>query len=602
MTYITTGSSNSVTNGSPLDLLIKISNDSLSKILLKGRFTIEGFNKIAIGDDLENLTCKLSGKTDDTGTNATSPVDIQNFKYDPNNPGTRQIVLPRKYKDQFIYLELEIKGGKCTIQDSSTELKLLFKDSNQSDEVVEIDFKIEGEQAKPEIISFSVSPTVLQGNTNPVHLTWTMKGENYTYRILDGLKELTSGNGTSTQTDTKDIISIPIGDHAYTLEVTQGSVTVTKTVLLRALDLSDLSLKGNPPPPYLIGNMCVSQDSEYLFSLMLNDIDQTNTQIDHIGYTHEGFSGQWSKFELLPEDIERLKPFANATMVHLKNAQDTTYGRLFFIGGSYVKPMECQNALAIVDLDFDPDTGDGSMITIHKDLPWASRMGHSAVVFPHGSVDKIWLMSGINEWGEALNDVWVSGDGKKWENVDKNEAVNSNSSAPKAMDWASRCFSGISIELDENRNKKALWIGGGFSEVGGKETADIWKMESKTWRKIQPLIINDASYRSSGLAFLGKDTVDSTGIFLLGGYLEGTNRKKYSYKINLINGKYSTEQLDTSSGAESFATTKNARIITFYFKGCLWYMVFTDEGDMGMTYSKLYYYVPVVTGRTLILS
>lgn len=600
MGYVTTGSSNLVTNGDVLELDIMISQDELRAILLMGVFSIENIETLAEADDLKNLNCELWAKTDDTNKTLTFPVKICELSYDNNNPGKRSYNFPRSYNDEYIYLILKIRAKRCSISNPSTELKITFKDKNDTTEpkpLVLIPFTVIAQQAKPEIKLFESNYTVLQRNES-VTLSWNIKGDSYILR--EGLQELQKGEVT-TGTGNYTIKSISNGDHSYTLEVKIGNVSITKVILVRALGESKLYSNANPTgiySIYKIGNFCVSQDSSFLFSLMLKT-ENKNTYIDHIGYTNtnEGFSDDWHKIELSDEEKNKLKPFVTSPLMHMRSAGEL-HGRLFFIGGSYIQPMECNNSIAIINLDAEA----GSRVVIKDKLPWSSRTGHCCEIFPHGDHDKIWLMGGVDEWGKALNDIWVSGDGKEWDNINENGSVNTNKNTPVKMQWEPRCLAGTTIELNNNGEKRELWIGGGFSEAGGKVTSDIWKWNKNNWTQITPLKINNNSYLSSGLSFLGKDTIDSTGIFLLGGYEENENKKKYFYKVTLSNGKYGSSQLDTSSGVESFATTKDSKIVTAFFKGCLWYMVFTNEGDLGITYSNLFYWVPVVTSQTLILT
>lgn len=598
MSYQTIGSSNSVTNGNPLELEIVISRESLQKIHITGRFIIENLDNIASSEELKKMTCTLYGKTDDEDreTNATSLVKIHEFSYDSSNSG-RRFYRFRNYREQFKYLILKIRDAKCTLQPPTTELKINFFDkSDPGNPVVpvEIPFTVQNVQSKPEILSFSSSLLVLQGNEKPITLTWKVKGENYEYILREGLNELCRRNGRDTVSDSYEETPV-IGDHNYTLEVKQGNVSVTKTIQVRALDISEYSFSANPDNPDAIANICVDQDSNYLFSLILKTENGVG-QIDSIGYTNEGFSGKWARFELIEEDKEKIKPFATSPMVHLKDVNEV-YGRLFFIGGSYVKSMECSNAIAIVNLDeYNAEDGDEvSIITVVKDLLWPSRMGHSCEVFPHGDdTDKIWLLGGVDEWGGTLNDIWVSGDGRTWENINENSG--------QQTPWKPRCFTGTSIELDDEGSKKELWIGGGLSEIGGRETADIWKWNKSVWTKIEPLVVNDNTYSSSGMCFLGKDELRSTGMYLFGGYADGTSNEEYFYKIKKNDNRYTATPMNNLEGSGVLPTTENQYIITAYFKGCLWFMVLTNEGDMGITYTKLLYWVPIVTERTLILT
>ncbi|MCC9020463.1 hypothetical protein [Flavobacterium lipolyticum] len=600
MGYVTTGSSNLVRNGDALKLDILISEENLRAILLMGVFSIGNLETIVEKEDLKNLSCELWAKIDDTNKLATFPVKICEFLFDSNDPGKRSYIFPRDYTDEYTYLILKIRAEKATVTTPSTELLITFKDKKDTSvprEIVEIPFTVIVKQAKPEINLFESNYTVLQRN-KAVVLSWNIKGERYILR--EGLQELQKGEVT-TGSGNYLINSVASGDHSYTLEVKTGDASITKIIQVRALGESKLYTNANPTgidALFTIGNFCVSQDSSFLFSLMLKT-EGGSTRINHVGYTNtnEGFSENWQRVTLSEEEKNSLKPFANSPLLHLKSTGEL-HGRLFFTGGSYIEPMKFNNRVAILNLDAEA----GARVVITEALPWSSRTGHSAVLFPHGDEEKIWLLGGVDEWGRALNDVWVSGNGKDWDNINANGSVNVNKNNPAKMPWSPRYLAGITVELDNNGNRKELWIGGGFSEIGGTETSDIWKWNKNSWMEIKPLKINTNSYLSSGLSFVGKDTIDSTGIFLLGGYQEKTDKKKYFSRVTLNNGDYGSSQLDTSSVEFSFDTTKDSKIVTGFFKGCLWYMVLTDGGDRGITYSILFYWVPVVTSQTLILT
>lgn len=594
MSYITTGGNNTVTPGGPVDVSIRISRESLEKILLMGVFTIEGLASIATGKALENMRCVLYGQLSDDGTNATTPTEVVTLLPASGNFDKQSFRFSKYFDDEYAYIIIEIQAEITTMNASMAHVRISFYDKNNTDSTRNIisntiDFDVHKEEAKPEIVSFIADPSVLQGDLNQVSLQWKIKGSVFTYKLLEGLTVLDSGEGSGLETRTYNTTP-RIGDHLYTLEVTQGNVIVTKGIKVRALDTSVLSQKANPQSPLVIGNFCVSQNSNYLFSLMLKK-EEGSAEVDHIGYTSEGFSGQWESIQLSETDKEKLKPFATSPMVHLRSVGEV-YGRILFIGGSYVKPMESSNKIAIVSLDDEENK-----VSIISNLPWKSRMGHSCILFPHGGIDKIWLLGGVGRYGNAQGDVWVSGNGIEWDTI-KRDA--------KPTDWDARCFAGVTVQLNDDGTKKALWLGGGFSEIGGRETGDIWIFENDKWTRIhdstsEPFSIQDNSYLSSGLAFIGRDTPQSTGIATIGGY-DRNNVKKYFNKINRKSGFYTTSSLTESTKAGSFDTSDNAHVITAYFKGSLWFMVYTNEGDIGITYSKLMYWIPTVTSQTLILS
>ncbi|MFC4632729.1 hypothetical protein ACFO3O_02360 [Dokdonia ponticola] len=602
MSYIITGGNNTVTSGSPIQLSIHISRESLEEILLMGVFTIKGFANIASGKSLENTKCVLYGQKADDGTYATTPTEIVTLLPDSADFDKQSYRFSKYFDEEYTYITIEIHAETALMNVQTTHLTISFYDKNNTDSVGNvllnaIDFEVYREELTPEILSFTADPSVLQGDVNQVALQWQIKGNTFTYKLLEGLTVLDSGEGSGLENRT--YTTVPrIGDHLYTLEVTQGNAIVTNAIKVRALDNSELSQKANPQSPLMIGNFCASQNLNYLFSLMLKK-EGKNAVIDHIGYTSEGFSGHWDAIALSQADKDALKPFAASPMVHLRRVGEV-YGSIFFIGGSYVKPLECENAVAIIHLDSEEDK-----VSVVSDLPWESRMGHSCTLFTHGGVDKIWLLGGVDEYGNTLDDVWVSGNGKEWDNLNKNGVVQTKN-IPVSMNWDARCLAGVTVQLDDHGAKKALWLGGGFSEIGGKETSDVWTFENEKWSRIywstsNPFSINDNSYLSSGLAFIGRDTVQSTGISIIGGY-DRDNVKRYFKKINLRNGYYSTSNLTESTKAGSFDTSDNAYVVTAYFKGSLWFMVFTNEGDIGITYSKLYYWIPIRTSQTLILS
>lgn len=608
MSYITTGSSNSVTNGGPLNLDIQISRTSLKEILLMGFFEIDNLNSIIANEDLASTSCVLYGKTKDPQSseeelNSTIPVRICELDAVSGSPGKFSYRFSRSFSSEFVFLNLKITASKATVKTVSEILKITFTDANNKDQSGvplsnSIEFEVQNVKGKPEITSFKVNNLVFK-DKDKVTFTWRIKGADYSYELRNGLKLLKSGEAKDDQG--KFEFKASIGDHQYTLEVKQGDVVVTKNIQIRVLNEPKFS-SVVAQNSLTVSNFCVDQDSEYLFSLLLSKEDKSS-DIAGVGYTNNGFSGLWNVLTLSAADKVLIRGFITSPMVHLRNGNGV-YGCLYFIGGSQVKTTQSQNTVAIVDLDKE-----NHKVTLIENLPWSPRMGHSCTVFQHGGVEKIWLLGGIDEYGVSLNDIWVSGDGKNWDNIDETTAVNPNS--PKEMPWNARCLAGITVELDNNGRKKALWFGGGFSEIGGAETSDIWKLENKKWTILKntksTFEIKDSPYLSSGIAFVGKIEIDSSGCYLIGGYIsDAINNPKdrfFNSVTILNNGKYGTVDLDITYGSPiGLTTTREAKIITTFFRGCMWYIVMTDQGDEGVTFSDIGYWIPAVTSNTLILS
>lgn len=579
MKYTTDGSSNMATNGQNINLSIRINKeDGLNKIpfAIKGgkKIQISNLNTIVSSENLSIIKCHLESSSGSSLQFANNQTD-ESIKF----------IKKRNYFKKSSYLEIKITGCKAQLSNNPSFLKISFYDKDTS-EKVDVDFPVYQQQEPLEITSFKAVPSVIQADDNrkKIQFNWTIKGNCDTQTVKEGSKVTNITNGSMYLPDS--------GDHNYTLEVKRGANTVTETIKVRVLKSSDFYSDANPQS-FLIGNFCVGQHSNILYSLMLEDKrDEKNILISHVGYSDDPLLGNWSKFNLLEADKEKLKPFVTSPMVHLKN-DDEVYGRLFFIGGSYLGKNEdfdgSANKLAIVDLE----KGTEELKVTIKNVPWGKRWAHSCAMYPktiHSKGDAIWLLGGMDEFGNALNDIWTSEDGENWNKMVEN--------AP----WSSRCMAGVAVELDKNNKKNAIWFGGGFKGIDGENKTDIWKYENGQWEEIKDLQTKNNSY-SFGLAYVGKDSINATGIYTIGSYPDSANQSKNIFqRISSKNKTYSYNDLGGNKTVKGLSTNDDSYIITGFFKGCMWYLVFTDKGDSGTSFSKLFYWVPEVTARTLIYS
>ncbi|MEN6374658.1 MAG: kelch repeat-containing protein [Smithella sp.] len=127
--------------------------------------------------------------------------------------------------------------------------------------------------------------------------------------------------------------------------------------------------------------------------------------------------------------------------------------KIWLIGGSQIDPDQCSNGvwcLDCLDLTTEEKEWKDRTPTPTPELPhWKSRMGHAVLVFDN----KIWLMGGLDEAGNPLNDIWtldISKEENKWTQLAE-------------ADWEPRCL--FSTAVFEGK----IWIYGGaaapFSQI-----------------------------------------------------------------------------------------------------------------------------------------
>lgn len=604
MDYLITGS-NSVKTGQALNVDITVSALTYPSIGLGGDFELSNLNEIVSADDMRSLSCELWAKTSDDRI-STVPVKLSTLI-----PGARGNFMVRLGLNipVCINFEIRLRGALCTWQDSSKQavkLDLSFYDGNnaesgEGDRPIDLPILIQLAQSPPVIAIFSADKSVLLANSASLTINWVINEGNDSYTLFDGTTEIIHINNPD-KTGKYIFKTISAGNHAYSLHLNKGSITSKKSMTVRALERSACFMVPAPENDarenLIISNVCVSEDSSVLFSLILKK-DSSTSSINAIGYSNEGFTGNWKFIQLTEADKIKLEPFKLSPLVHLKDTNQAL-GRLVFIGGSLVSPTHFSNSIAIVNLEKNASKED--LVSVISDCSWLSRMGHRCLVFPHQGVDKIWLMGGQDEYGTALNDIWVSENGVDWRRIDGDGAYTSDLDTPTP--WEARCFFGATALLDNQEGKQALWIGGGFSETGGTQTQDVWIWDQVNWKQAKTgtgnLSICKQPYLSSALAAISIDTrnnpVDATGIYAFGAYDVDSTLLTYFESISL---KTTYGIIPVQTPLQELTNHNYSTMITLYFKGCLWYMVLTDNGDAGIVCSHLYYWVPPVTSYIL---
>jgi hypothetical protein len=130
--------------------------------------------------------------------------------------------------------------------------------------------------------------------------------------------------------------------------------------------------------------------------------------------------------------------------------------KLWLLGGSQIDPEKCSNEAWCFDQKQDRWESCGV-------APWSARMGHAALVYKN----KIWVMGGRDEAGNALNDVWAFDvNTKTW------------SSLGRAL-WAERCL------FSPAEFRQQLWLYGGVQEpFSGNLYDDIFTYKDGEWSKL----------------------------------------------------------------------------------------------------------------------
>jgi hypothetical protein len=137
--------------------------------------------------------------------------------------------------------------------------------------------------------------------------------------------------------------------------------------------------------------------------------------------------------------------------------------------------------------------------------PWSPRAYHAAAVHD----DKIWILGGGNYTPKyhALNDVWSSADGVKWERVTEH--------AP----WEPRIwFSAVAY-------RDRLWVLGGWANNPSKNWGDVWSSrDGKEWTQLHSKVTWKARHEHSAYVFKER-------IWVAGGHAQPLSSEVWSLEL-----------------------------------------------------------------------
>jgi hypothetical protein len=137
--------------------------------------------------------------------------------------------------------------------------------------------------------------------------------------------------------------------------------------------------------------------------------------------------------------------------------------------------------------------------------PWSPRAYQAAVV--HGG--KIWVFGGGNYVPKyhALNDIWCSSDGVKWEQATRN--------AP----WSPRIWFSAVVY------RERMWVLGGWSNNPAKNHGDVWySRDGKQWTQWKSKVVWKERHEHSAYVF--KDR-----IWIAGGHAQPLSSEVWSLEV-----------------------------------------------------------------------
>jgi hypothetical protein len=193
-----------------------------------------------------------------------------------------------------------------------------------------------------------------------------------------------------------------------------------------ANDVEDRAL-ATRPPIHLEPTLLLNDNDLRLYGVFRHDFRGTERALL---FQNTNPFGSWKLVRSSVPDQKGAIPegFSTSPGVYFDDA-------VWLIGGSQIDPEIASNGVWRLDLGKGRWEHQGA-------AEWAPRMGHAVLVFQN----RIWVLGGRDEVGNALNDVWrLDLTSKKWTSL---------GNAP----WAPRCLFGPAVFNDQ------IWLYGGARE------------------------------------------------------------------------------------------------------------------------------------------
>jgi hypothetical protein len=239
-----------------------------------------------------------------------------------------------------------------------------------------------------------------------------------------GSGDKTAGNKGRWEDPLTDRLS---GIRPYRIEAAKGERTISETLFVRIQDpgwnrIPDCS-EGSPA-------LVLNDGNERLFGIFVSGGNAFLYRLN----PNQGTLGREDQFlKKVPEGMEK-SPGAFLNQ------------KIWLAGGSQIDSNLCSRKVWW----FDPKSKESGEF----EAGWSARMGHACVAFG----GEIWIIGGVDEMGNTLDEVWHSSDGIKW--------------SPGARLAAPLCMAAATA-FDSK-----LWVYGGAANVLGIPKKNLWYLGS----------------------------------------------------------------------------------------------------------------------------
>jgi len=554
MSRYTTKESNNIVNGNTVSITIRIANSDNKPIsFTNGKISIINVDKLLIAN-------KNSAVQYRDNLNNKNSLNYNNNKYNFT-----------KISKNIPFFDIEIYGELNVDFNFQTPIIVEIKEDENYTE--KINFSLY--KAKENLIkSFIPNATIIQKSSSMLSFDFSLNGEPEKVVLFENGIEIRNDLVTTTKV-TNLLKDKQPGIYEYTLKATKGELTASKSHTVLYVDESKISTRTSIANRTII-NFCVAQEEDFLFALTTDSNNNFK-----IYYTHQIDGDDWQ--EIKDGGLDEIMPFINSPMLHLQSDDEKDkgkLGRIFFIGGSRLEKSiainKTANKVLIIDLGKEE-----SGIIVH-DKVFDARWGHTCVLFPKGeNQNTIWMFGGVDRNGKSLNEIWTSTDGVNWSKTDNPE-------------WESRVMHSACVSYNkENRTNEALYLGGGFDNLGGNFISQIFKYQNKEWIKIIEYV-NKEKIKVFGLGYGGIENEGDTGIYTIA-------IDEVSIKIKMLSKDNNNvfRLVDKDKNNLDINSYNQGIFITAFFKECLWFMKVNSLGDEGYSYSNLFYRIPTIHQTTI---
>lgn len=327
------------------------------------------------------------------------------------------------------------------------------------------------QKKKPEVISFSIVPSIARESTN---ININAACVNVDFVEIRGEKNeiiLPSSAVSIYNQQCKIIVnnqkppSRNIPEYTYSITARLGSAVATEnykrsvTIIPNSDWMAARILEPQTPPDYS-GDKELDKAIVTVVALVQNEFrnrmwaigeDIAQSLSYQLWSSEDGLT--WTPVEAGGKRLKIPAQYVHSPAVFFN-------GRLCFVGGSMIDPAKCSSSIYSIDIST------GNTDIIKNSSAMLSRCLHNCVVFPYkdqnGTQDNIWVIGGANENGSGMNDVWRY-DGNQWYEV----------AVPQG--FPTRCMHNAAVQRDNGGKPIAIWLAGGFESNNGNSNNDVWK-------------------------------------------------------------------------------------------------------------------------------